>query len=351
MGLIETMLRQPSYGWKDASGNFYKPTRREIFKEFFSRLNIYRSRKNWLAFTCWASMLALLPFVIIFVVYHFSILLLLVGFVYGMFCMGTHGTIWYHRYSTHRAYVFRNKFWRILTQNLVPKMIPEEIYVVSHHVHHALSDKAGDPYNANGGWLYCFLADANHQPIDQNLSESDYSRVRSFLVHTGIYCNSFAQYKKWGSVSNPYFTVITTLVSFSFWYSIFFLIGGNPLACALLGGAFFWALGVRTFNYDGHGRGKDMKAAGKDFNMKDRSINQNWPGIVAGEWHNNHHLYPRSARAGFLKYQLDFAWYYIFALYKLGGVKQYFDSKKKFLTDYYQPYLDEVAADKVGEVK
>ena len=28
-------------------------------------------------------------------------------------------------------------------------------------------------------------------------------------------------------------------------------------------------------------------------------------------WQNNHHLYPGSARAGFLPYQIDFAWVYI----------------------------------------
>ena len=60
-----------------------------------------------------------------------------------------------------------------MTQNLVIKTFPEEIYVVSHHVHHAKSDQPGDPYNANAGFLYCFLADVNHQPIAQNLSEED----------------------------------------------------------------------------------------------------------------------------------------------------------------------------------
>lgn len=341
MGLIENILKPPAYGWTDSNNKFYKPSAKEILKEFFSRLNIFRSRKNWLAFTSWASLLVLLPFVIIFSVYYFSIPLLIAGFVYGMVGMGTHGTIWYHRYSTHRAYVFKNNFWRIVTQNLVPKMIPEEIYVVSHHVHHAKSDTAGDPYNANGGWLYCFLADANHQPIAHNLSESDYSKVRSFLKHTGIYCNSYAQYQKWGSVSNPYYTIGTTLFSYVFWYSTFYMLGGNAVACALMGGAFFWALGVRTFNYDGHGRGKDKQTEGIDFNNKDKSINQYWPGFVAGEWHNNHHLFPRSARSGFLKYQIDFAWYYIYFLYKIGGVTKYFDSKKKFLAEYHAPFVIE----------
>jgi stearoyl-CoA desaturase (delta-9 desaturase) len=216
-------------------------------------------------------------------------------------------------------------------------MIPEEIYVVSHHVHHAKSDEPGDPYNAHGGWLYCFLADANHQPIALNLSETDYAKARSFLQHTGLYCNTYKQYKKWGSISNPIRTITSILLSVTFWYTVFYFIGGHAVACALLGGAFFWALGVRTFNYKGHGKGSVRHKEGLDFNHKDLSVNQYVPGIFTGEWHNNHHLFPRSARAGFLKYQIDLAWYYIYFLYKIGAVKSYFDSRDKFISDYYMP--------------
>ena len=340
MSFIETILETPSYGWKDQNGNLIKPSAGQLLREFFSRLNIFKSKKNWLAFTSWGTVLALLPFVIVFVVHYFSFLLILVGFLYGMFVMGTHGTIWYHRYSTHQAYIFRNKFWRFFTQNLVPRMIPVEIYVVSHHVHHAKSDTPGDPYNANGGWLYCFLADVNHQPISRNLSEEDYNRVSGFLKHTGVIRNSFSQYKRWGSVSHPFYTIAGIVLNLIFWYSVFYLMGGNVLACTLLGGAFFWAVGVRTFNYNGHGRGKNKNNPVIDFNNKDQSVNQNWPGIVAGEWHNNHHLYPGSARAGFLKYQVDFAWYYIYFLYLIGGVKSYHNSTKQFFKDYYLPYKE-----------
>jgi stearoyl-CoA desaturase (delta-9 desaturase) len=342
MSIINNVLRTPSYGWKDQNGNFYKPTSKELFKEFFSRLNIFKSRKNWLAFTCWSSVIILLPFVYIFVAHYFSFALLIAGFVYGMMFMGTHGTIWYHRYSTHHAYTFKNGFWKFITRNLGPKMIPEEIYVISHHVHHAKSDTAGDPYNANGGWLYCFLADANHQPIAQDLSEEDYNKTRFFLQHTGIYCNSYKQYQKWGTVSNPYWTIASIILNLTFWYTVFYFLGGHAFATALFGGACFWAIGVRTFNFDGHGRGTDKQKEGVDFNAGDKSINQYWPGIVAGEWHNNHHLFPRSARAGFLKYQIDFAWYYIYLLYKIGAVKEYFNSKDKFMKEYYEPYVASV---------
>jgi sn-1 stearoyl-lipid 9-desaturase len=348
MSFIEKILRPPAYGWTNSENQFVRPTKKQIFQEFFSRLNLFKSKKNWLAVMSWGGMLLLLPFVIIFAVKYFSIALVITGFIYGMVIMGSHGTIWYHRYSTHHAYKFKHKFWRFLTSNLVPKMIPEEIYVISHHVHHSKSDKAGDPYNANGGWLYCFLADVNHQPIALDLSEENYNRATHLMKHTGVRCNTYEQYKRWGSVSHPLNTVVGTLLNYAFWGTVFYLIGGPAIMCALLGGAFL-ALGVRTFNYDGHGRGKDKRTEGKDFNTKDCSINQYWPGIVAGEWHSNHHLFPHSARAGFLKYQIDFAWYYIYVLKKLGAVTAVHNSKKRFDELYYKPYLAKVKKKIVGE--
>jgi hypothetical protein len=41
-------LEVPTYGFERA-GTFYAPTKREIFREFLSRLNVLKTRKNWLA--------------------------------------------------------------------------------------------------------------------------------------------------------------------------------------------------------------------------------------------------------------------------------------------------------------
>ena len=334
MHLFDYVLEKPAYGWVDQKGNFVKPSRAAIWKEFFRRLNIIKNRPGWLSILCWGAVILLLPCIYFFVVHYFNMWYALAGFGYGMIIMGTHGTVWYHRYATHRSYTYSNKFARFITSFLVPKMIPEEIYVISHHVHHAKSDQPGDPYNANGGWLYCFLADVNHQLISSKLSEPDYHRVSKMLEHTGVPRNSYKSYQKWGSVTRPLPAIVRMLGSVVFWYLVFYLLGGHILATALMSGACLWALGVRTFNYDGHGRGTDKRKEGIDYNRSDMSINQYWPGFVAGEWHNNHHLYPKSARAGFLKYQLDLAWCYIFLLYKLGGVKTYYDFKKRFKEHY-----------------
>lgn len=342
MAFIDNVLQAPAYGWKDENDELIIPTRKELFKEFFSRMNIFRSKKNWISFIGWFMILCMLPFCYFFLVHYFSWKLLPVLFLYMMIIMGTHGTIWLHRYCTHRSFTFRNGLWRFITQNLVIKTVPEELYVVSHHVHHAKSDQPGDPYNARAGFLYCFLAEVNHQGINKEMDEKDYKRTVHFMKHTGVGINSYKNYRKWGSIASPTYTIALWLANWAFWYTLFFLIGGHALACALFTGAMFWYAFVRIFNYTGHGKGEVKHVEGLDFDKTNLSINQWRPGFFAGEWHNNHHLYPGSARAGFLRWQLDLPWIYIYTLYKLGGVIAFHDSKKDFIKKYYEPLKNAV---------
>ena len=307
---LSRVLEVPSYGF-EKDGVFYKPTPRELFREFFSRLNVVKDIKNWLPAWGWFATVSLGAIFFVFLFKFFSLPLLLIGMVYSMVLLGTHGTIYLHRYSTHRAYKFTNNFTRFIVRNLSIKIIPEEIYVISHHVHHQFPEKAGDPYNVNGGGLYCFLADVNHQLINRNLNETEYTQLTKLMNHTGVKLNSYTQYQRFGSLCNPLRTMAHYILNWAFWFAAFTLIGGLSLAVAIFGCAAIWAFGVRTYNYDGHGRGKDRRQAGVDFNQKDWSVNQIWPGYVAGEWHNNHHLYPNGARSGFLPYQLDLAWEFI----------------------------------------
>ncbi len=335
---MNNILQEPSYGWQTEEGELIVPTSAEIIREFFSRMIIFKTKKNWLAFTSWVWALSLAPALVLFILGYFSWWLLPIAFLYSMVFMGCHGTIWYHRYSTHTTFKFSNDFWRFITQNLVIKVISEEGYVISHHVHHAFSDKPGDPYNAQAGWLYCFLADANHQPIALDLDEKEYDKVAKMLSHTGVYINTYKQYQKWGTITHPVKNWVHLILNWAFWYGVFFLIGGHGLALCLFGAAHIWAIGVRTFNYEGHGKGEDKREEGFDFSRNTLSINQYWPGYVAGEWHSNHHLFPNSARNGFTPSQLDLPWLYIRFLYAIGGVSSYRNSTKLFYEQFYEPY-------------
>ena len=343
MAFINRVLDPPSYGWES------KPDAKQLLRECLSRCNIFASRKNWLPFTNWFWTMGLAPFVAIFFAKYFSFPLLVVGFLYGMVLMGSYGTIWLHRYGTHRAYTFSHPIFRFITRNLVIKVVPEEIYIISHQVHHVRSEQTGDPYNAKRGGLYCFLADTNHQPIAKDLSEQDYAKATKLVRHTGMRLNSYAEYQRWGSIADPLRTTVHFALNWAFWYAAFWLLGGHALACAIFGGAHIWAVGIRTFNFAGHGNGEDRRKPGIDFCQTDHSINQIWPGYVAGEWHNNHHLYAGSARTGFLPWQIDIPWYYIRALAAIGAVNWYRDKKPDFLRDHYLPYLEQTksAAERV----
>jgi stearoyl-CoA desaturase (delta-9 desaturase) len=187
------------------------------------------------------------------------------------------------------------------------------------------------------------LSHINHQPINKNMSEADYKKAAGFLRNTGVRINTYAQYCEWGSIASPLYTVAIWLFNWAFWYTAFYLIGGHGLACALFSGALLWYLLIPAFNYTGHGKGEEKHVDGVDFDRSNLSINQMRPGLFAGEWHNNHHLYPASARAGFLPHQIDLAWIYIYCLYKLGGVSSYHDSKKDFLKRYVQKKEESVA--------
>jgi sn-1 stearoyl-lipid 9-desaturase len=337
MSFLRRVLHPPSYGY-ERSGELYVPTQRELFREFFARMNVLHCRKNWLSLWSWSSTLSLLVPLALFFGHYFSWSLFAAGFIYSMVLLGSHGTVWLHRYSTHRAFKFSNDIARFVCRNLVVKLVPEEIYVVSHHVHHRFPDTPGDPYNPQAGWLYCFLADANHQGIARDLDEREYERAGKLIEHTGVRINSYQQYRAWGSLCHPGWTILHFVANWSFWYGVFFLAGGHALAMTLFGASGVWALGVRTFNYEGHGKGADRKRAGIDFHQRDRSVNQLWPGFVAGEWHNNHHLFPNSARSGFLPHQVDLAWRFIHLMSVVGAVASYNDAKGEFYSQHYEPY-------------
>ncbi len=336
MAFIDKILQEPSYGWQNEKGELIAPSNKTLLKEALRRINIFKDKRNWISLMSLLMVFCMLPFFFLFITKYFSWKLLLIAAVYSLIIMGTHGTIWFHRYCTHRAYRFSHPIWRFITQHLVIKTLPEEMYAVSHHVHHAKSDLPGDPYNSRAGLLYCMLSEINHQSINKDLSEIEYNKAANFMRHTGIQINSYNQYKKWGSIATPAYTILTWLLNWAFWYTIFYLIGGHALACALFSAAMLWFALVRMFNYTGHAKGQEKHIDGVDFDRSNLSVNQTRPGLFTGEWHNNHHLYPGSARAGFLRYQIDLAWIYIYSLYKIGMVSSYHDSKKEFLKKYIQ---------------
>src|SRR6201995_2006095 len=103
MAFIDEILQTPSYGWMDAKGLFLKPTTRQLFKEAFSRINIFKSRKNWLALIGWFRATCMLPLFVIFLMYYLSWKSAIVLVVYAIVIMSTHGTSWLQRHWEQKS--------------------------------------------------------------------------------------------------------------------------------------------------------------------------------------------------------------------------------------------------------
>ena len=110
--------------------------------------------------------------------------------------------------------------------------------------------------------------------------------------------------------------------------------GGLSLSLLMFAVAFFWLWSIRNFNYKAHGGGTDRRKPGRDFSAEDLSMNLWLPGVTAGEWHSNHHTFPRSSRYDFLPGQIDLSWQCIQGLYKMGIITSYIDNKKDFQSRY-----------------
>jgi len=72
MAFIDYILQKPSYGWADENGELIVPTRGQLLHEAFSRVNIFKTKKNWISLFSWLIVVFMLPFLFFFVTRFFS---------------------------------------------------------------------------------------------------------------------------------------------------------------------------------------------------------------------------------------------------------------------------------------
>jgi stearoyl-CoA desaturase (delta-9 desaturase) len=72
MSFIDHVLEVPSYGWADSNGKLITPTLKQLWSEAFFRINIFRSKRNWIPFINWFTAVCMVPFLYFFVVYYIS---------------------------------------------------------------------------------------------------------------------------------------------------------------------------------------------------------------------------------------------------------------------------------------
>lgn len=230
-----------------------------------------------------------------------SLLLLLLIF----HCIAGLGiTIGFHRHFTHRSFKTTN-FIRLILGACGSMAMQGSVkaWVLTHRTHHLHSDEEGDPHSpyrqglvhAHFGWLFSMWPAGDRK----NISDLDNDPVVTFIDRTDWL---------WLILGFILPAAIEGMLSWS-WTG--FLLG------AIWGGAiriFFGQHITWSINSVCHVWGK------RRFNTADESRN-NWIfGFLGfGEgWHNNHHARQFWARHGIGRGEIDFSWYVIWALKRLG---------------------------------
>lgn len=205
----------------------------------------------------------------------------------------------YHRLLTHRGYKVPKavEYFLVTCGTLSLEGGPIQ-WVVTHRIHHAHTDRVGDPHTprdggwwAHVGWILWGTA--------QNHDAATIARYAPDLVKD--------RYYRW--LNNFYFVPLLVVGIFLFAF------GGW--------GVMLWGVFLRVtvalhttwlVNSATHLWGRTRFETGDD------SRNSWWVALLTfGEgWHNNHHAHPTSARHGLRWYEVDLNWLGIRALQFLG---------------------------------
>ncbi len=304
------LLLEPRCGYGESLRR--RPTFRQILIEWIDAVSFWKDPSRGLPAFYAAYHLATLTAFIWFFVRFVSLNSVVTVLGITTLIAMVFNTLWYHRYCTHRAFKFRSLWIARFFLWLNPVCFREESYVIPHRVHHAKSDGIGDPYGPHLGWLGSYLATESQQKMNREISRKDYNRLCKSLDHIGFLKSSYANYQRHGSVENPWHYLARVVVANLFWTFLAYGIGGATGVLAWLSGVFFYSFLVRDFNYRGHGGFLGQHVPGIP-------LNNFFYGIIAGEWHENHHAHPRSARSGLALWQID-APYWIIKFLALCGL-------------------------------
>lgn len=309
----QTVLSVPTYGHPGPAP--HGPTLRQVLVEWFDAVNFARDRTRLLpAVNALFHFFTGLVFVW-FLAAHFSVATVVTVVLLACFNGTIYNTVWYHRYCSHQAFKFRSLWLARIFLWTNPLCLREEGYAIPHRIHHAKSDGPGDPYGPHLGLVGSYLAIESSQKTNLNLSAAEYERLARSLGHIGFVTNSHAQYRRTGSVENLGWYFARFLFAGVFWGALAWAVAGWWGVQAWLSGAFFFTLLARDFNYRGHSALTGARRHGQP-------VNHFLYGLVAGEWHENHHEHPRLARSGLKWWEVDAPYWIIRAMQGCGMVSQ-----------------------------
>ena len=223
----------------------------------------------------------------------------------------------YHRLLTHRGFQVSRWLEYALTTGATLSLQGGPIYWVAlHRLHHHYTDRPGDPHSPREGAWWSHLG----WITNGNLSNTSpiLKRYAPDLMKDSYY--------RWLSKYHwqPIFVLAGVLGAGGYAW------GGARLAIGMV----LWGVFLRVVcgwhatwlvNSATHMFGSRRWAS------KDDSTNNWWVALITGGegWHNNHHAHPVSAKHGMAWYEVDFNWWGILLLKKLGLAKKVYAKELK----------------------
>ena len=193
----------------------------------------------------------------------------------------------YHRLLTHRGYKTPKWVEYFLTVCATLALEGGPIFwVATHRIHHKYSDTERDVHSPKQGFWFCWFGSV----ADEGYSEED------ILKHAA----DFTCYPELMWMHRHYWVtpVVVGIITF--------LVGGFSMLAIGYGGSIIFALHMASgINYFCH------KGNNRRYETNDGSTNSLVMALLTfGEgWHNNHHHYPNTARAGFFWWEWDPVYY------------------------------------------
>jgi stearoyl-CoA desaturase (delta-9 desaturase) len=206
----------------------------------------------------------------------------------------------YHRLLSHRS--FQVPRWLEYTIALIGAAALQGgpiFWVSGHRLHHAYTeDEEKDPYSARKGFWWSHMLWIFY-PRPEFFNYERYKQYAPDLVRDRFY--------RW---LNRYFLFLQVPIAL-----LLYLLGGWSFVVygVFLRAVLLWHT-TWMINSVTHLWGY------RTFQIEDNSRNLWWAAIFTyGEgWHNNHHAYPNVAKAGWRWWELDFTWWAIWLLKRVG---------------------------------
>lgn len=323
--LAHNLLRPRAYASIVAEG--LKPRLRDVLPEWIDTINVFRNQEakaTWI----WLGQHVLgLVCAVLFLTVYFSWTGLLWWLGFALVHAHFFHTFWYHRYCSHRAFRFRYKWVGQLIYWLNPLMIKEETYVIPHFVHHKISDTPGDPYGPRNGYWGTVSATESANFFNRSMSQKEFNFCDRFLSHIPSKWNTEEEFRATGSFEKRWLFPLRFLICNGFWFGLFLAMGRPDLLTAFYFAALTFLLIMRDFNFRGHDEHSENQPK---LDTHSLAVNQWFYGLVASEWHDNHHRFSTSAKAGFQRRELDISFFITRLFHKVGLIESYVDSSRGY---------------------